>query len=79
MAAESAYNPAAVSPVGAQGLMQLMPETAEELGVQDSFNPGQNLLGGSKYLKQLLDKYDGDLDSALAAYNWGREMLIGMG
>ncbi|WP_321389670.1 lytic transglycosylase domain-containing protein [uncultured Desulfuromusa sp.] len=72
VAAESAYNPAAVSPVGAQGLMQLMPETAEELGVQDSFNPGQNLLGGSKYLKQLLDKYDGDLDSALAAYNWGQ-------
>jgi len=72
VAAESAYNPAAISPVGAQGLMQLMPETAKELGVQDSFNPQQNLLGGSKYLKQLLDKYDGDLDSALAAYNWGQ-------
>lgn len=72
VAAESAYNPAAVSPVGAQGLMQLMPETAKELGVQDSFNPGENLLGGSQYLKQLLEKYDGDLDSALAAYNWGQ-------
>jgi len=72
VAAESAYNPVAVSHVGAQGLMQLMPETAEELGVQDSFDPLQNLLGGSKYLKQLLDKYDGDLDSALAAYNWGQ-------
>ncbi|SDZ76999.1 Transglycosylase SLT domain-containing protein [Desulfuromusa kysingii] len=69
---ESAYNPAAVSPVGAQGLMQLMPETAKELGVQDSLNPQQNLLGGSQYLKQLLDKYEGDLDSALAAYNWGQ-------
>lgn len=52
--------------------MQLMPETAQELGVQDSFDPFQNLLGGSKYLKQLLDKYDGDLDHALAAYNWGQ-------
>jgi soluble lytic murein transglycosylase-like protein len=72
VAAESAYDPVAVSHVGAQGLMQLMPETAEELGVQDSFDPLQNLLGGSKYLKQLLDKYDGDLDSALAAYNWGQ-------
>ena len=72
VSAESDYNPAAVSPVGAQGLMQLMPKTAQELGVQDSFDPLQNLLGGSKYLKQLLEKYDGDLDSALAAYNWGQ-------
>jgi len=72
VAAESDFQPDAVSPVGAQGLMQLMPETAKELGVQDSFDPHQNLLGGSKYLKQLLDKYDGDLDRALAAYNWGQ-------
>ncbi len=72
VATESAYNPAAVSHAGAQGLMQLMPETAQELGVEDSFDPLQNLLGGSKYLKQLLDKYDGDLDHALAAYNWGQ-------
>ncbi|MEE4252679.1 MAG: lytic transglycosylase domain-containing protein, partial [Desulfuromusa sp.] len=72
VSAESAYNPTAVSHAGAQGLMQLMPETAKELGVQDSFNPQQNLFGGSKYLKQLLDKYEGDLDSALAAYNWGQ-------
>jgi len=70
--AESAYNPEAVSSAGAQGLMQLMPETAAELGVDDSFDPQQNVRGGSKYLKQLLDKYDGDLDSALAAYNWGQ-------
>ncbi|MFK5927328.1 MAG: lytic transglycosylase domain-containing protein [Desulfuromusa sp.] len=70
--AESAYNPKAVSPAGAQGLMQLMPETAQELGVKDSFDPEQNLVGGSRYLKQLLDKYDGDLDHALAAYNWGQ-------
>lgn len=72
VSAESDYNPTAVSHAGAQGLMQLMPETAQELGVQDSFDPLQNLLGGSKYLKQLLEKYDGDLDSALAAYNWGQ-------
>ncbi|MCK4501846.1 MAG: lytic transglycosylase domain-containing protein [Desulfuromonadales bacterium] len=72
VAAESDFNPTAVSPAGAQGLMQLMPATAQELGVQDSFDPLQNLLGGSKYLKQLLEKYDGDLDSALAAYNWGQ-------
>lgn len=72
VSAESAYNPTAVSHAGAQGLMQLMPETAQELGVQDSFDPLQNLLGGSKYLKQLLEKYDGDLDCALAAYNWGQ-------
>ena len=72
VAAESAYNPVAVSHAGAQGLMQLMPETAEDLGVKDSFDPAQNLLGGSQYLKQLLDKYSGDLDHALAAYNWGQ-------
>lgn len=70
--AESGYEPAAVSPAGAQGLMQLMPETARELGVQNSFDPLQNLSAGSRYLKQLLVKYDGDLDHALAAYNWGQ-------
>lgn len=72
VSAESDFQPQAVSPVGAQGLMQLMPETAAELGVEDSFDPQQNLLGGSRYLKQLLDKYEGDLDKALAAYNWGQ-------
>ncbi len=72
VAAESNFKPDAISPVGAQGLMQLMPATAQELGVQDSFDPEQNLLGGSRYLKQMLDKYDGDLDKALAAYNWGQ-------
>lgn len=70
--AESAFKPDAVSTAGAQGLMQLMPETAQELGVEDSFDPLQNLLGGSQYLKQLLDKYAGDLDKTLAAYNWGQ-------
>jgi soluble lytic murein transglycosylase-like protein len=72
VSAESDYRPQAVSPAGARGLMQLMPETAAELGVTDSFDPHQNLLGGSRYLKGLLDKYDGDLDRALAAYNWGQ-------
>ena len=72
VAAESDFQPDAISPAGAQGLMQLMPETAKELGVEDSFDPHQNLLGGSQYLKQLLDKYGGDLDHALAAYNWGQ-------
>lgn len=72
VAAESSYDPRAESPVGAQGLMQLMPATAEELGVADSFDARQNLEGGSRYLKQLLNKYDGDLDHALAAYNWGQ-------
>lgn len=69
---ESAFKTDAESHAGAQGLMQLMPETARELGVEDSFDPQQNLLGGSRYLKQLLDKYAGDLDHALAAYNWGQ-------
>lgn len=72
VSAESSFRPDAVSPVGAQGLMQLMPATAQELGVDDSFDPQQNLLGGSRYLKGLLQKYDGDLDHALAAYNWGQ-------
>lgn len=69
---ESNFSPDAVSSTGAQGLMQLMPETARELEVTDSFDPQQNLLGGSRYLKQLLNKYEGDLDHALAAYNWGQ-------
>jgi Transglycosylase SLT domain len=70
--AESAYRSDAVSHAGAEGLMQLMPATAAELGVKNSFDPQQNLLGGSRYLKQLMEKYDGDLDHALAAYNWGQ-------
>lgn len=68
---ESGNKPCAVSSKGAQGLMQLMPETAAQLGVGDPFNPKQNVEGGAKLLKQLLAKYKGDVALTLAAYNAG--------
>lgn len=69
--AESAFREKAVSRAGAQGLMQLMPATAKDLGVSDSFNATQNIHGGTKYLAALLDSYSGDLTLATAAYNAG--------
>ena len=68
---ESGNNPQAVSHRGAQGLMQLMPTTAKWLGVQDAFNPEANINGGVRYFKRLLDRFDGDVELALAAYNAG--------
>lgn len=69
--AESNFNPRAVSHAGAQGLMQLMPSTARGLGVSDSFDAEQNVMAGTRFLKDMLKRYGGDVDSALAAYNWG--------
>jgi soluble lytic murein transglycosylase-like protein len=68
---ESAFDALAVSPVGAQGLMQLMPEVAEEMGVADPFNPRENIMGGSRLLRNLLNHFKGNVKLTLAGYNAG--------
>ena len=72
---ESGGNPTAVSPKGALGLMQLIPSTAERFGVGDVFDPVQNVEGGARYLRSLLNRYNGDLERTLAAYNAGESAV----
>jgi len=71
MQAESAFHPYALSRAGAEGLMQLMPDLSEEMGVNNAFDPRENIMGGVRYLKRLLDDHDGNVDLALASYNAG--------
>lgn len=73
---ESNYNPNAISPKGAQGLMQLMPGTAKRFGVNNPFDPQENIVGGVKYLRFLYDLFQGDLELVLAGYNAGEQRVI---
>jgi soluble lytic murein transglycosylase-like protein len=75
MAVESNFNPDAISHAGAEGLMQLMPATARLMGVDDSFNPRQNILGGARYLRHLANTFAGDMVLTLAAYNAGQRRV----
>lgn len=76
---ESAYDPRAISKKGARGLMQLMPQTADRYGVNDSYDPQQNLQGGGQYLKDLLQMFEFDIKLALAAYNAGENAVLKYG
>lgn len=76
MYTESAFNPKALSRKGAMGLMQLMPETAKFLGISDPFSPENNVLAGARYLRMMLDQFDGNEELALAAYNAGPANII---
>ena len=73
---ESGFNPRAISKRNAQGLMQLLPTTAKRFGVKDNFDPVQNLIGGSAYLRYLLSMFSGDLTKTWAAYNAGEQAVI---
>jgi soluble lytic murein transglycosylase-like protein len=79
IATESGFNPKAVSPKGARGLMQLMPATAERLGVTNSFDPEENIRGGAKHFRYLLDNFNNNLELSLAAYNAGENLVQRLG
>ena len=79
MQIESAYNPVAVSPAGAMGLMQLMPNLAVELGVIDPFDPRENIMAGARHLRRLLDVHGGDVTLAVASYNAGESTVARYG
>ena len=76
---ESRFNPNAVSWRGAQGILQLMPKTAKWLGVTDSFDPKHNVFGATKYIAQLLQRFNGNVEMAVAAYNAGPELVARVG
>ena len=76
---ESNFDPNVVSSAGAKGLMQLMPENCKALGVEDPFNIEQNIEGGVKHIKEYIDRYDGDIEMALMAYNGGPTRMMNRG
>jgi soluble lytic murein transglycosylase len=75
MKAESGFNPKAISKKGAKGLMQIMPSNFRALGIKDPFNPRESIMGGALYLRQMLDRFNGEVHLALAAYNAGPDSV----